>query len=171
AEPAVRRADRMAFEAVVARRYAEVVADALRDEAPGVLHLGVRLFSIYTHPDVVRAIAPFVDVLSVNDYDYGATERPVLVGISGGAEFGYLFGSDAFTDLATLHELSGKPVLVGEWFYRVERTDGAGTPLPPLFPEVASHEEQAAAYRGYARRMIDLPFVVGHHWFQWMDLV
>jgi hypothetical protein len=145
------------------------VAGALADAAPGVVNLGLRLFSIYTHPDVVRAIAPFVDVLSLNDYDYGATERPLLVGLSGGAEFGYLFGRDAFADLETLHALSGKPVLIGEWFYRVKRTDGAGTPLPPLFPEVASHAEQAVAYHLYAERVSALPFVIGYHWFQWMD--
>jgi hypothetical protein len=107
--------------------------------------------------------------VSLNDYDYGTRERPILVGLSAGDTFGYLFGSDSFGDLATVHELSGKPVLVGEWFYRVHRSDGAGIALPPLFPEVATHEEQGAAYRAYAGRMIDLPYVVGHHWFQWMD--
>lgn len=168
-EPEVRRADRMAFEAVVARRYAEVMSAALEEAAPGVLNLGVRLFSIYTHPDVVRAIAPFVDVMSLNDYDFGARERPALVNLSGGTEFGYLFGTDAFSDLATMYELAGKPLLIGEWFYRVRRTDGAGTPLPPLFPEVETHEEQGERYRDYASRMIGLPFVVGHHWFQWQD--
>jgi agarase len=167
-EPAQRRADRMAFEARVAGRHAEVVHAALREAAPGVLNLGLRLFSIYTHPDFVRATAPFTDVVSLNDYDYGEDERATLVTISGGAEFGYLFGEDSFADLATLHELSGKPILVGEWFYRVRRPE-AGTPLPPLFPEVATHEDQAVAYRGYTDRMLSLPFVVGYHWFQWMD--
>lgn len=168
-EPAARRADRMAFEALVAGRFARVVSDALHEAAPGVLNLGLRFFSIYTHPDFVRAVAPFIDVLSLNDYDYGPSERAALVSIPGGGEFGYLFGADAFSDLATLNALSDKPVLVGEWFYRVHRTDGAGTALPPLFPEVASHEEQASAYRAYASQMIGLPFVIGHHWFQWMD--
>jgi len=169
AEPAVRRADRMAFEGVVARRYAEVMRAAFDEAAPGVLNLGVRFFSIYTHPDVVRAIVPFVDVVSLNDYDYGAIERPALFNLSGGAEFGYLFGSDAFTDLATLHEISGKPLMIGEWFYRVHRTDGASGALPPLFPQVETHEAQGVAYRGYAERMLSLPYVIGYHWFQWMD--
>jgi hypothetical protein len=169
AEPAERRADRMAFEGVVASRYASVTSAALNEGAPGVLNLGVRLFSIYIHPEVARAIAPHVDVVSLNDYDYGAVERPILVSLSGGGEFGYLFGEDSFADLATLHELTGKPLLIGEWFYRVERTDGAGPALPPLFPTVATHDAQAAAYRAYAERVIALPYVVGHHWFQWMD--
>lgn len=168
-EPARVREDRMAFEAVVARRYAEAMSAALEAAAPNVLNLGVRLFSIYTHPEVARAIVPFVDVVSLNDYDYGAVERPGLFNLSGGPEFGYLFGTDAFTDLATLHELSGKPLLIGEWFYRVRRTDGASGALPPLFPTVESHEAQGDAYRAYAGRMIDLPYVLGHHWFQWMD--
>jgi hypothetical protein len=168
-ESEVQRADRMAFEAEVAGRYASVVADALHSAAPGVLNLGMRFFSIYTHPDVVGATAPFVDVVSLNDYDYGTRERATLVRLSAGTAFGYLFGHDAFSDLTTLHDLSGKPVLIGEWFYRVQRTDGAGIPLPPLFPEVASHEQQAEAYRAYAQQVIALPFVVGHHWFQWMD--
>lgn len=168
-EPAVRRADRIAFEAVVARRYAEVMRAAFDAAAPGVLNLGVRFFSIYTPPEVAAAIVPFVDVVSLNDYDYGVVERRALVNLSGGSEFGYLFGTDSFTDLATLYQLSGKPLLVGEWFYRVRRTDGASGALPPLFPTVATHEAQAEAYRAYAERMIALPYVIGHHWFQWMD--
>lgn len=168
-EPAARRADRMAFEAVVAGRYAAVMRAAFDAAAPSVLNLGVRFFSIYTHPDVVRAIVPYVDVVSLNDYDYGAVERPALFDLSGGPEFGYLFGSDSFTDLATLHALSGKPLLIGEWFYRVKRTDGASGALPPLFPQVESHAAQAVAYRGYAERMLFLPYVIGYHWFQWMD--
>jgi len=159
----------MAFEAVVAERYARTVADAMQAAAPGVLNLGVRLFSIYTHPDVARAIVPHVDVVSLNDYDYGAVERPALFNLSGGPEFGYLFGTDAFTDLATLHEMSGKPLLIGEWFYRVKRTDGATGALPPLFPQVESHEAQAVAYRAYTDRLLSLPYVIGYHWFQWMD--
>jgi len=78
-------------------------------------------------------------------------------------------GGASSQDLAMLHELTGKPLLVGEWFYRVKRTDGAGPALPPLFPEVATHEEQAVKYRAYAERMLSLPYVVGYHWFQWMD--
>ena len=168
-EPAVRRADRMAFEGEVARRYGEVMRAAFDAAAPGVLNLGVRFFSIYTPLEVARAIVPFVDVVSLNDYDYGAVERPALVNLSGGPEFGYLFGNDSFTDLETLHELSGKPLIVGEWFYRVRRTDGASGALPPLFPQVETHEEQAVAYRGYVERMLSLPYVIGYHWFQWMD--
>lgn len=168
-EPAVRRADRMAFEGVVAERYAAVMRTAFDAAAPGVLNLGVRFFSIYTPLEVARAIVPYVDVVSLNDYDYGAVERPALVSLSGGPEFGYLFGTDSFTDLATLHEISGKPLIVGEWFYRVRRTDGASGALPPLFPTVATHEAQGEAYRAYAERMIALPYVIGHHWFQWMD--
>ena len=169
AEPAARRADRMAFEGAVAQRYAEVMSAALRAAAPDVLNLGVRFFSIYTHPEVVRAIAPYVDVVSVNDYDYGQVERPALTNLSGGPEFGYLFGSDSFGDLATLYQLSGKPVLIGEWFYRVHRTDGASGALPPLFPQVETHEEQGAAYHAYTEHMLSLPYVIGYHWFQWMD--
>ena len=60
------------------------------------------------------------------------------------------------------------PVLVGEWFYRQRRPD-AGTALPPLFPEVADQQEQAARYRVYARNLARMPFTVGQHWFQWMD--
>lgn len=168
-ESAARRENRMAFEAVVAERYARAVEDAVHAAAPGVLNLGVRFFSIYTHPDVARAIVPHVDVVSLNDYDYGAVERPALFNLSGGPEFGYLFGTDAFADLATLHEMSGKPLLIGEWFYRVKRTDGASGALPPLFPQVESHEAQAVAYRAYTDRMLSLPYVIGYHWFQWMD--
>ena len=137
--------------------------------APSVLDLGMRFFSVYTPPAVVRAVAPHVDVVSVNDYDFSPANRATLRALGGGDAFPSLFSTDAFTDLATLHALSGRPVLVGEWFYRRapsrrgrraaaavprgRRPAGAGGALPRLT-------------RATSRRM---PFTVGQHWFQWMD--
>jgi agarase len=167
-EPAARRTDRTDFDALVAARYARVVRDALRASAPAVLDLGMRFFSVYTPPAVARAVAPYVDVVSVNDYDFSPTNRASLRALGGGTAFPSLFSDDAFTDLGTLHALTGKPVLVGEWFYRERRPD-AGPALPPLFPEVADQQEQAARYRVYARNLARMPFTVGQHWFLWMD--
>jgi agarase len=41
--------------------------------------------------------------------------------------------------------------------------------FPPFLPEVADGAAQAMAYGAYMDGVLGLPFVVGAHWFQWMD--
>src|SRR6185503_2793288 len=67
------RADRRAFDAHVAARFHQVTHDALRAASPDVLILGSRLLILSTRPEVVAAIAPYVDVLTVNYYEIAAS--------------------------------------------------------------------------------------------------
>jgi hypothetical protein len=73
-----------------------------------------------------------------------------------------------FDDLDTMHRLSDRPILIGEFSYRAA---DAGLPntLPPFFPTLATQAERAQATGTYLRRVLARPYVVGAHWFQYMD--
>jgi hypothetical protein len=118
--------------------------------------------------EVLSALAEPADVMSMNNYDV----RGYIAGLltpgqeAKLAELG-LLGFDPIERVAQVGEITGKPVLITEWFYRRQRA-GVST-FPPFLPEVADGAAQAAAFATYMDGLLDLPFVVGEHWFQWMD--
>ena len=79
--------------------YYRAMREALHAADPEALYLGDRL-PIYYDPDAVRAMAPYVDAISVN-YNVDAADGWIAP---------YFF--DGLRDLS-----GGKPVLVTEWFY------------------------------------------------------
>lgn len=166
-EPAERRADRFAFEALVAGRVAQLASAVLQELGPGVLNLGPRLVVGPFSAEVVRALAAPVDVLSTNNYDIAAYARSVLPqGIDEQLEALGFTAIDPFARLDDFWRLTGKPILITEWFYRRARPEGS---YPPVLPEVQDGEAQAAAFRAYMDRILARPFVLGAHWFQWVD--
>ncbi len=166
-EPAVRTADRRAFVASVAGRYYQVVHDALRAAAPEVLILSSRFISIATAPEVLAAAAPYVDVIAVNNYQFDASALS-LFRQGGGRLFGYLFLDDAFADLQTVHDVTGRPVMITEYSFRTP-TEGAPTLFPPFFPTFETQAERADAYERYMDELLARPFMIGAHWFQYYD--
>lgn len=165
-EAANRREARIAFDGRVAERYFRVVHDALRAAAPDVLILGCRFFSTQTATSVIAAAGPYVDVVSVNDYEFPADTIDLLFRTIG-TIYGYLFLDGAFADLGTVNALTGKPVMITEYFYRTERP-GIGA-IPPGFPTVATQAARADAYEHYMNELLSRPYVIGAHWFGYAD--
>lgn len=159
------RADRRAFDAFVAERYHRVVHDAIRAANPAVLILGSRLLILSTRPEVVAAIATWVDVLTVNYYEIAAEILAIAPDYP--EDYGIPFDR-MFDDLATMYRLAGKPILIGEFSYRAADSGHPNT-LPPFFPTLATQTERTQAAGTYMRHVIASPFVVGAHWFQYMD--
>jgi agarase len=158
-------ADRRAFDAHVAERFHRVTHDALRAFAPDLLILGSRLLILSTRPEVLTAIAPWVDVVTVNYYEID----PAILAIAPNypAEYGIPF-VHMFDDLDTMHRLTGKPLLIGEFSYRAADS-GLPNTLPPFFPTLATQADRAHALGTYLRRVIARPYLLGAHWFQYMD--
>lgn len=158
-------ADRRAFDAVVAARFHLVTYDALRALAPDLLILGSRLLILSTRPEVVAAIAPYVDVLTVNYYEIAANILAIAPDYPG--DYGIPFAR-MFDDLDTMYRIAQKPILIGEFSYRAA---DAGLPntLPPFFPTLATQSERAQALGTYLLRVLQRPYLVGAHWFQYMD--
>ena len=159
-----------AWTALVAARYYSAMREALRAADPEALYLGDRL-PIYYDPDAVRAMAPYVDAISVN-YNVDTADGWIAP---------YFF--DGLRDLS-----GGKPVLVTEWFYaaaenrsgNLNRTgpphDGADARisnnrnrtghLMTVATQAGARPSAPAARRSFWPRR---PNVIGVHWFQYAD--
>jgi hypothetical protein len=122
------------------RRYAGMV----RVLDPDHLILGIRHRGV---PDVefFRALAPYFDVNSINDYNRYGHLRPAY---------------------AELYQAAGKPLMITEFSF-------SGFPHPgyksSLFVDVYTQENRGIGYRKYVRQAGRAPFMVGMHWFMWMD--
>jgi agarase len=158
-------ATRRAFDAVVAARFHQVTFTALRALSPDVLILGSRLLILSTRPEVLSAIAPYLDVVTVNYYEVADTILQIAPDYP--ADYGIAFDK-MFDDLDAMYRLTGKPFLIGEFSYRAA---DAGLPntLPPFFPTLATQTDRAAALGSYLRRVLARPYLVGAHWYQYMD--
>jgi hypothetical protein len=161
-----RRADRQAFVARVAARYFERVHAALRGAFPDLLILGPRFLGVYTSPEIVAAAAPYVDVVSVNDYDWDDDGRGLFR--SEGRPYGYLFLDDPLSDLETLHEISNRPVMVTEWTWRTP-TPEVDVLFPPFIPTVDTQQGRADEYEAFMNALLERPYMVGSHWFKYFD--
>jgi hypothetical protein len=154
---------------VVTGRYYSLMRQALHSADPDALFLGDRL-PIYYDPDAVRAMAPYVDAISVN-YNVDAADGWVAP---------YFFNA--------LRELSGgKPVLITEWFYaatenRSGNLNRTGWPrrteegtisnnrnLTGHLMTVATQAERARGAGRAALLLAAVPNAIGVHWFQYAD--
>jgi hypothetical protein len=116
------------FLGMLAERYYSLVHGLIRKYDRRALILGDRFPSFY-YPEVARACAPYVDAISFN------------------LNAGWTDGSFARFYLETLHALTGKPIMVGE-FYMCARENGSGNKNSRgTYPVVATQKERAAGFR------------------------
>ncbi len=148
--------DRFMF--LVAQRYYELMYRGIRKAHPGALVLGDRL-PLYYHQDAVRAMGENIDVISTN-YN---------VDVSDGWVAPYYFNG--------LRLLSGKPVLVTEFFFAAEENRSGNLnetarnahPKPGHLMTVATQAERAQGAAAALRNLASFPNVIGAHWFQLYD--
>lgn len=140
------------FVGLLAKRYYKLMHDSIRRYDRHHLILGDRYHDFYPL-EVARASAPYVDVVSTN---HGAD---------------WIDGSNAHYFLYTLHRLTGKPVLITEFYFcaHENRSGNRNSPPETNFPTVQTQRERAEGARinliDYVRR----PYVIGAHWFQYYD--
>lgn len=134
----------------VVRRYDLVLAGAVRKADPGALVLGDRYRQFYPQA-VARAAKGVLDAVSTN---FEATTTDAWISP------GYFI---------TLHELSDLPVLVGEYYATARQNRSGNRNHGGEFTLVDTQEQRAVAASSQARAFAVFPFVVGYHWFQWMD--
>jgi hypothetical protein len=112
--------------------------------------LGDRYQSFY-YPEVARACAPYVDAVSCN------------------LNAGWNDGTFPRFYLDTLHALTGKPILVGE-FYMAARDNRSGNKNSRgVYPVVGTQKERAAGFRNTMQALLKTPYVIGADWFQYFD--
>lgn len=135
---------------IVATEYYRQVHKALRDADPEALIFSDRL-QIYYDPNAVRPMASYVDVVATN-YD---------VDVPDGSLARYYF--------AGLHQLTQqKPVLVSEWFFAAQENRTGNLNAGRLMT-VQTQAERARGAIAAAQQFVQLPQLVGLHWFQYHD--
>jgi hypothetical protein len=143
-----------------AERYFRVTTEAVRAVDPDHMLLGNREVAVLTRPEVYVAAAAHLDVISVNDYLFLEGVAAGTMTLSGGmGSEGALAGPAALVDL---------PFLISEFGFRA---DGGAPPntWPPVYPTFADQAERAAAHAEYVGSLQEAPWIVGHHWFEWVD--
>ncbi len=120
-------------------RFLSAVNEAVKRHDPNHLNLGLR-YGGHAPDEIIKASMGF-DVFSLNIYGY-----------------------DTETKLKRVFELTGLPIIIGEFHFG---TPGRG--LAPGLAQTSNQEERGAAYRYYVEHAAAHPALIGTHWFQWMD--
>lgn len=123
-------------------KYFRIVRSALKKYMPNHLYLGARFPDWGMPIEVVRAAAKHVDVMSYNVYKEGI--HP--------ASWRFLEDIDL-------------PSIIGE-FHIGARDNGL---FHPGLIQAATQQDRAQMYKDYMHSVIDNPYFVGAHWFQYMD--
>jgi hypothetical protein len=121
-------------------RYVAITSAAVRRHDPSHLNLGMRSGGRPTAAEV-RAARAF-DVMSVNIYEESVRAERVR----------------------EISELTGKPVLIGEFHF-----GAPGRGLAASLVQVRDQAERGKAYRYYVENAFAMPEMVGTHYFQWAD--
>jgi len=142
--------DRFGFLEVIARKYFQVVHDAIRKYDKNHLILGCR-FAFLPPDEVLKACISYVDVVSINAYT-----NPYSNDLEG-----------VLKNIEHLYNITGLPVMITEFSFKamdsgLPNTKGAGVP-------VKTQSERAKYYEEYVKRILSEPFVIGYHWFEYTD--
>jgi hypothetical protein len=138
------------FLRLMADRYYSLAHNIIRTYDSRGLILGDRYQSFY-YPEVAQASASSVDVVSMN------------------LNAAWNDGTFPRCYLDTLHALSGRPVVVSEFYLCAEQNRTGDKNASSTFPVVVTQKERAAGFRNTIEALARLPYVVGADWFQYCD--
>ena len=138
------------FLELLAERYYWLVRDIIRKYDRRALILGDRYQSFY-YPEVARAAARYVDAISSN------------------LNASWNDGTFARCYVETLHRLTGKPVLIGEFYMAARENRSGNKNTRGVYPVVATQKERAVGFRNTIEALVKIPYVVGADWFQYHD--
>jgi hypothetical protein len=138
------------FLRLVADRYYQLMRDTIAEHDPDALFLGDRYQSFY-YPEVVVASTPFVDVASTN------------------LNASWNDGTFVRCHLDTLHAMTGRPVLVSEFYMAAVENRSGNKNATSGFPTVQTQAERAAAALTTLEAVAAIPYVIGAEWFQFYD--
>ncbi|MDQ7779704.1 MAG: beta-agarase [Planctomycetota bacterium] len=147
------------FAGIVADRYFQVTTSAVRRYDPNHLVLGVRFSSAGACEAVIRACGKYCDVLSINFYHVGdVLDRLACNFTDGLTTAGWL---------AEYHRVSTRPVMITEFSFKAMDSglpNSRGASIP-----VRTQADRAGCFRSYARACAEKPYMVGYHWFEYID--
>lgn len=123
-------------------QYFKTVHGELKKVMPNHLYMGVRMAAWSINPEGVRAAKNYVDVMSYNYYREGMHD----------STWQFLPDIDM-------------PSIIGEYHFGAMDT---GLYHPGLIHS-ADQQDRARMYKDYMAKVIDDPYMVGAHWFQYTD--
>jgi hypothetical protein len=138
------------FLSLLADRYYQLMRDIIRKYDRRALFLGDRYQSFY-YPEVARASARYVDAVSSN------------------LNASWNDGTFLRCYLDTLHALTGKPILISEFYLAAADNRSGNKNTAGIFPVVATQRQRADAARRTLEALTQLPCVLGADWFQFAD--
>ncbi|MEL7266498.1 MAG: hypothetical protein AAFP69_17045, partial [Planctomycetota bacterium] len=149
------RADDEDFLGLIAEELYKVIGQAYRDFAPGVLQFGPR-FKLHDHPDgVLKAVAPWVDVISIQP-------GPAVGPRPGPGVDERVFDGKAFD---RIHRLTGKPILICDHRVSFQTKDSPVT----LWHQFPTQEKAARAATRFMVAAAAKPYIIGYSHCQYLD--
>jgi hypothetical protein len=146
----ITRRDRYEFIAFAFDRYYRIVTGAVRKYDPNHLYLGSRInyhAGEFDNPWFWKALAPYHDVVSVNYYNSWGPQP------------------EQFADWA---KWGGRPILLTEWYAKAADVPGLSNAKGAGWL-VHTQEDRARYYQHFALGALEIPTVVGWHWFKYLD--
>lgn len=138
------------FLKLMAERYYSLVRKIIHTYDPRGLVLGDRYQSFY-YPEVAQASGSSVDAVSMN------------------LNAAWNDGTFPRFYLDTLHALSGKPVIVSEFYLAAQQNRSGNKNDVSTFPTVTTQKERVAGFCNTVNALARIPYVVGADWFQYYD--
>src|SRR5882724_178046 len=132
----------------VAGRYFSMCVASVRRHDTNHLILGCR-FAVKPPRAVMEALAKYTDVVSINMYSK-----------SGKADLEYLRDTYALTR---------KPVLITECSWRATQNSSGDPNTEGADVTVDTQAERAEHYRAFVSKVANEPYIMGTHWFQYLD--
>ncbi|WP_308637178.1 beta-galactosidase [Paenibacillus silvisoli] len=140
--------DKLDFLRLIADTYYKTTSELLRQYDPNHLIMGCRLVGASTPEVVLEAMAPYVDVVSLNFYTR------------------YFPGKW----LTKVSEITGKPVMIGEFSMCAGRQAGyLNSTNGAQNATVRDQKRRAELYAKFVQEAAELPACVGAHWFALYD--
>ncbi|QHJ13948.1 hypothetical protein FX988_04229 [Paraglaciecola mesophila] len=128
---------------MLGEQYFKVVHNTLEAALPNHLYMGARMANWGMPDEIITASLKYSDVLSFNIYEEGVQEH----------YWKFLEEVDL-------------PVVIGE--FHIGSTKESGMYNPGIV-HAANQRDRAKMYKEYMQSVLDKPYMVGAHWFQYID--
>ena len=128
---------------MLGEQYFKVVHNTLEAALPEHLYMGARMANWGMPDEIITASLKYSDVLSFNIYEEGVQE-----------------------DYWKFLEDVDLPVVIGE--FHIGSTKDSGMYNPGIV-HGANQQDRAQMYKDYMQSVLDKPYMVGAHWFQYID--
>ena len=159
------RNDHNDFTYIVAEQYFKTCHEKIRKYDTNHLILGCRFPSFVTPRQVVKAAAPYIDVVSANHYLSRAYLLPIMLIVQDIVGF-----VRPLNFLQEYHDLTGKPVIISEFYFRAMDSGLPNTRPERIFmPVLKTQKQRAFCFEVLARGFANKPYSIGYHWFSYSD--